>query len=90
MVTRILEAHPEAKVTVLGEDRDVDLLLAAVRPGAAGVVGKTCGATTVLQSVRTHIQNVPGKLGMHSKLEAATVAMQCSLESVPGGAIKLG
>jgi DNA-binding NarL/FixJ family response regulator len=89
-VTRILEAHPEAKVIVLGEDRDVDLLLAAVRPGAAGVVGKTCGATTVLRSVHTHIQNVPGKLGMHSKLEAATVAMQCSLEPVPGCAIKLG
>jgi DNA-binding NarL/FixJ family response regulator len=156
VVARILEAYPEAKVIVLGEDRDVDLLLAAIRAGAVGVVGKTYGATTVLRvadavlagegavprcmlveltrrlaaqgqeadpplarlspregqvlallsqgwgnnrignqlfisqhTVRTHIQNILQKLGMHSKLEAATFAMQCSLEPAPGGAIKL-
>ena len=32
------------------------------------------------QTVRTHIQNILEKLGMHSKLEAATFAMQRSLE----------
>ena len=39
-------------------------------------------------SVRTHLQNILEKLGMHSKLEAATFAMQRSmeLELTPGGA----
>jgi two-component system, NarL family, nitrate/nitrite response regulator NarL len=122
-----------------------DLLLASLRAGAAGVVGKTYGAATVLRvtsaviageaavprgmllevarrmsssahtahspisrlsprerqvlsllsrgwdntriarelftsqhTVRTHIQNILEKLGMHSKLEAATFAMQQS------------
>jgi two-component system, NarL family, nitrate/nitrite response regulator NarL len=147
VVARILEARPEAKVVVLGDDRNVDLLLAAIRVGAAGVVGKTHGANTVLRvadavlageaavprsmllevtrrlvsrdraadspldrlsprekqvlallsrgwdnarigrdlfisqhTVRTHIQNILEKLGMHSKLEAATFAMQRSFE----------
>jgi hypothetical protein len=40
--------------------------------------------------MRTHTQNIPGRLGMHSKLEAATVAMQCLLEPVSGSAIKPG
>jgi DNA-binding NarL/FixJ family response regulator len=155
LVTRILEACPETRVIVLGDDQDADLLLAAIRAGAAGVVGKTYGASTVLRvagavlegegavprgmllelarrmvsrdrapdsplsrlsprerqvlallsrgwdnvrigrdlfisqhTVRTHIQNILEKLGMHSKLEAATFAMQRSteLELTPGGA----
>jgi DNA-binding NarL/FixJ family response regulator len=36
--------------------------------------------------VRTHIQNILEKLGMHSKLEAATFAMQQALELAPVGA----
>jgi two-component system, NarL family, nitrate/nitrite response regulator NarL len=147
LVARILEAHPAAKVLVLGDEHDVDLLLVAIRAGAAGVVGKTRGAATVLRvagavlagegaipramllelakrmaakdresdsplsrlsrrerevlallsrgwdnarigrqlfisqhTVRTHIQNILEKLGMHSKLEAATFAMQRSFE----------
>src|SRR5215213_9603418 len=148
LVARMLEACPEARVIVLGDDHDADLLLAAIRAGAAGVVGKTYGASTVLRvegavprgmllelarrmvsrdrtpdsplsrlsprerqvlallskgwdnarigrdlfisqhTVRTHIQNILEKLGMHSKLEAATFAMQRSmeLELTPGGA----
>lgn len=154
LVARMLEAYPEARVIVLGDDHDADLLLAAIRAGAAGVVGKTYGASTVLRvagavlegegavprgmllelarrmvstdrpnsplsrlsprerqvlallsrgwdnarigrdlfisqhTVRTHIQNILEKLGMHSKLEAATFAMQRSmeLELTPGGA----
>ena len=153
LVTRMLEACPETRVIVLGDDHDADLLLAAIRAGAAGVVGKTYGASTVLRvagavldgegavprgmllelarrmvstdrpnsplsrlsprerqvlallsrgwdnarigrdlfisqhTVRTHIQNILEKLGMHSKLEAATFAMQRSteLELAPGG-----
>ena len=153
LVTRMLEACPEARVIVLGDDHDADLLLSAIRAGAAGVVGKTYGASTVLRvagavldgegavprsmllevarrmvstdrpnsplsrlsprerqvlallsrgwdnarigrdlfisqhTVRTHIQNILEKLGMHSKLEAATFAMQRSteLELAPGG-----
>jgi two-component system NarL family response regulator len=155
LVARMLEACPEARVIVLGDDHDADLLLSAIRAGAAGVVGKTYGASTVLRvagavlegegavprgmllelarrmvakdrtsdsplshlsarerqvlallskgwdnarigrdlfisqhTVRTHIQNILEKLGMHSKLEAATFAMQSSmeLELTPGGA----
>jgi DNA-binding NarL/FixJ family response regulator len=155
LVVRMLEACPETRVIVLGDDHDADLLLAAIRAGAAGVVGKTYGASTVLRvagavlegegavprsmllelarrmvsrdrapasplsrlsprerqvlgllskgwdnarigrdlfisqhTVRTHIQNILEKLGMHSKLEAATFAMQRSmeLELTPGGA----
>jgi DNA-binding NarL/FixJ family response regulator len=155
LVARVTEAHPTVKVLVLGEERDASLLLAAIRAGAAGVVGKTHGASTVLRiagavlvgeaaipramllelarhvaaknhagdsplarlsprerqvlallsrgwdnarigrdlfisqhTVRTHIQNILEKLGMHSKLEAATFAMQRSteLELTPGGA----
>ena len=154
LVTRMLEACPQARVIVLGDDHDADLLLAAIRAGAAGVVGKTYGASTVLRvagavlegegavprgmllelarrmvstdrsnsplsrlsprerqvlallsrgwdnarigrdlfisqhTVRTHIQNILEKLGMHSKLEAATFAMQRSMElelTTPGG-----
>jgi DNA-binding NarL/FixJ family response regulator len=153
LVVRMLEASPGARVIVLGDDHDADLLLAAIRAGAAGVVGKTYGASTVLRvagavldgegavprsmllelarrmaskdraadsplsrlsprerqvlallsrgwdnarigrdlfisqhTVRTHIQNILEKLGMHSKLEAATYAMQRSmeLELIPG------
>lgn len=147
LVVQIMEAYPKVKVVVLGDDRDLDLLLAAIRAGAAGVVGKTHGAATVLRvtsavmageaavprgmllevarrmavgdrtadspisrlsprerqvlsllsrgwdntriarelfisqhTVRTHIQNILEKLGMHSKLEAATFAMQQSME----------
>jgi DNA-binding NarL/FixJ family response regulator len=155
LVTRMLEACPEARVIVLGDDHDTDVLLAALQAGAAGVVGKTYGASTVLRvagavlagegavprgmllelarrmvsrdrtpdsplsrlsprerqvlallskgwnnarigrdlfisqnTVRTHIQNILEKLGMHSKLEAATFAMQRSmeLELAPGSA----
>jgi DNA-binding NarL/FixJ family response regulator len=155
LVTRMLEACPEARVIVLGDDHDADLLLAAIRAGAAGVVGRTYGASTVLRvagavlegegavprsmllelarrmvardrtpasplsrlsprerqvlallskgwdnarigrdlfisqhTVRSHIQNILEKLGMHSKLEAATFAMQRSmeLELTSGGA----
>lgn len=153
LVARMLEACPETRVIVLGDDHDADLLLAAIRAGAAGVVGKTYGASTVLRvagavlegegavprsmllelarrmvstdrpnsplsrlsprerqvlallsrgwdnarigrdlfisqhTVRTHIQNILEKLGMHSKLEAATFAMQRSteLELTTGG-----
>jgi two-component system NarL family response regulator len=155
LVSRILKDCPEARVIVLGDDHDANLLLGAIRAGAAGVVGKTYGASTVLRvagavlegegavprgmllelarrmvardrapdsplsllsprerqvlallskgwdnarigrdlfisqhTVRTHIQNILEKLGMHSKLEAATFAMQRSmeLELTPGGA----
>jgi DNA-binding NarL/FixJ family response regulator len=154
LVARMIQAYPETRVIVLGDDHDADLLLAAIRAGAAGVVGKTYGASTVLRvagavlegegvvpramllevtrklvsrdraahsplsrlsprerqvlallgrgwdnarigrdlfigqhTVRTHIQNILEKLGMHSKLEAATFAMQQSMEVelVPGG-----
>jgi DNA-binding NarL/FixJ family response regulator len=155
LVTRVLGTHPATRVLVLGDDHDADLLLAAIRAGAAGVVGKTYGASTVLRvagavldgegaiprsmllalarrmvaedraadsplarlsprerqvlarlsrgwdndrigrdlfishhTVRTHIQNILEKLGMHSKLEAATFAMQrwTELELTPGPA----
>jgi len=155
LVTRMLQACPQARVVLLGDDHDADLLVAAIRAGAAGVVGKTYGARTVLRvagavlegegavprsmlleltrrmvarnrttdsplsrlsprerqvlallskgwenarigrdllisqhTVRTHIQNILEKLGMHSKLEAATYAMHRSLELelTPGGA----
>jgi two-component system nitrate/nitrite response regulator NarL len=147
LVNQMLATNPDLRVIILGNDRDVELLLLAIRAGAAGVVGKTYGAGTVLRvaravlngegaipramllelarrlaakertiasplarlsprerqvlvllsrgwdnahigkdlfisqhTVRTHIQNILEKLGMHSKLEAATFAMQRSLE----------
>ncbi len=147
LVSQMLADNPDMRVIILGNDRDVELLLLAIRAGAAGVVGKTYGAGTVLRvaravlngegaipramllelarrlaakerttasplarlsprerqvlallsrgwdntrigndlfisqhTVRTHIQNILEKLGMHSKLEAATYAMQRSLE----------
>jgi DNA-binding NarL/FixJ family response regulator len=49
LVTRMLEVCPEARVIVLGDDHDADLLLAAIRSGAAGVVGNTYGAGMVLR-----------------------------------------
>jgi two-component system, NarL family, nitrate/nitrite response regulator NarL len=154
LIAQALQVHPGVKVLLLGDDRDVDLLAAAIRAGAAGMVGKTHAAGTVLRiaaavlagegaiprskllevarriaarsssadsplarlsprerqvlallrrgwdnarigrdlfisqhTVRTHIQNILEKLGMHSKLEAATFAMQQSMEFelVPGG-----
>jgi DNA-binding NarL/FixJ family response regulator len=157
LVTRIPEARPETQVIVLGDDHDADLLLGAIRAGAAGVVAKSYGASTVLRvagavlegegavpramllelarrmaardrrpgsplsrrsprqrqglarlgrgwdnarigrdlfisrhTVRTHIQNLLEKLGMHAKLEAATFAMQRSTELEPIPAAALG
>jgi DNA-binding NarL/FixJ family response regulator len=145
VVAQALQACPGVKVLMLGEDRDVDLPLAAIRAGAAGVVGKTHAASTVLRiaaavlagegaiprtmllevarriaartgsadsplarlsprerqvlallsrgwdnarigcelfisqhTVRTHIQNILEKLGVHSKWQAAAFAMQQS------------
>jgi DNA-binding NarL/FixJ family response regulator len=49
LVARLIEARPETKVLVLGDDHDPDLLLASIRAGAAGVIGKTYGATTMLR-----------------------------------------
>ena len=154
LVARMLEACPEARVIVLGDDHDADLLLAAIAPappawwarptaparccGSPGrcstARGRSPGACCsswpaawspgtghptrrcracprerqVLallskgwdnarigrdlfisqHTVRTHIQNILEKLGMHSKLEAATFAMQRSmeLELTTGGA----
>ena len=147
LVDQLLQARPGTKVMVLGDDHDPNLLMAAIKAGAAGVVGKTHGAKTVLRvargvlggegavpramvlevtrrlldgerfsgsplarlsprerqvlvrlsrgwdnariggdlyisqhTVRTHIQNILEKLGMHSKLEAAAFAMRWSFE----------
>jgi two-component system nitrate/nitrite response regulator NarL len=147
LVDRIVRERPATRVVALGDDRDSNLLMAALKAGAAGVVGKTHGADTVLRvargvldgegvvprsmvlevtrrlfagerfsgsplarlsprerqvlallsrgwdntrigdalfisqhTVRTHIQNILEKLGMHSKLEAAAFAMRWSLE----------
>jgi two-component system nitrate/nitrite response regulator NarL len=52
LVDRVLRRRPGAKVLVLGDDHDANLLLAAIRAGAAGVVGKTHGADTVLRVAR--------------------------------------
>ncbi|HZD73992.1 MAG TPA: response regulator transcription factor [Actinomycetota bacterium] len=147
LVERMLGQRRDAKVIALGNDHDPDLLVAALRAGAAGVVAKTHGAGTMLRvargvlngeaavprgmvlevfrqliarghvgnsplarlsprerqvlallsrgwdntrigqtlyisqhTVRTHIQNILEKLGMHSKLEAAAYAMQRSVK----------
>ena len=152
LVDRILRERPAIRVVALGDDRDVGLLTVALKAGAAGVVGKTHGADTVLRvargvlegegavprtmvlevtrrliagerfsasplqrlsprqrqvlallsrgwdnarigghlfisqhTVRTHIQNILEKLGMHSKLEAAAFAMRWSDELDPDG-----
>lgn len=150
LVDRILRERPDIKVVALGDDHDANLVMAALKAGAAGVVGKTHGAETVLRvargvlggegavprsmvlevtrrliagervsgsplarlsprerqvlallsrgwdnarigadlfisqhTVRTHIQNILEKLGMHSKLEAAAFAMRWSFELGP-------
>ena len=148
LVARMLQEHPDAKVLVLGDDQDLELLVVSLRAGAAGVVSKTHGAATVLRvtraaldgeaviprrmqlrlvqrlvnlnggdsplaklsprerqvlallrrgwdnvqigaelfisphTVRTHIQNILEKLGMHSKLEVAAYAMQLPIDFV--------
>jgi len=145
LVTRLIKVRPGTRVVVLGDDHDPELLIAAIRAGAAGVIGKTHGASTVLRviravlageaaiprsmllelarhmtskeraaasplsrlsarerevlallsrgwdnqrigeelfisqhTVRTHVQNILEKLGMHSKLEAAAFAMRAT------------
>ena len=148
LAARMLREHPDAKVLVLGDDQDLELLVASLRAGAVGVVSKTHGADTVLRvaraalegeavisrrmqlrlvqrlanqnggdspvaklsprerqvlallrrgwdnvqigaelfisphTVRTHIQNILEKLGMHSKLEVAAYAMQLPIDFV--------
>jgi DNA-binding NarL/FixJ family response regulator len=52
LVDRLLKARPGTKVVVLGDDHDLNLLMAAIKAGAAGVVGKTHGADTVLRVAR--------------------------------------
>jgi DNA-binding NarL/FixJ family response regulator len=148
LIDRIMRARPTTKVVALGDDHDINLLMATLKAGAAGVVGKTYGADTVLRvargvlngegavprvmilevtrrliagerfsgsplgrlsprerqvlsllsrgwdnakigkdlfisqhTVRTHIQNILEKLGMHSKLEAAAFAMRFSFDA---------
>jgi len=152
LVDRIIGERPGTKVVLLGDEHDANLLLAAIRAGAAGVVGKTHGGDTLLRvargvldgegvvprsmvlevtrrlladkrfsgsplarlsprerqvlvrlsrgwdnprigvdlfisqhTVRTHIQNILEKLGMHSKLEAAAFAMRWSFELAADG-----
>ena len=153
LIDRVLGERPTTRVVALGDDRDVNLLVTVLKAGAAGVVGKTHGADTVLRvargvlggegavprgmvlevtrrliagerfsgsplarlsprerqvlallsrgwdnariggdlfisqhTVRTHIQNILEKLGMHSKLEAAAFAMRWSFELGADGA----
>ncbi|HEV8653220.1 MAG TPA: response regulator transcription factor [Actinomycetes bacterium] len=147
LVETVLDQLPETRVMLLTQEIDLELLLAAIRSGAVGVVGKKSGTRTVLRAVqaaldgegvvpramlpelfrrlldlgeratdsplnrlsprerevlallgrgwnnarigrelfisphtvRTHVQNILQKLEMHSKLEAATFAMQRDL-----------
>ncbi len=147
LVEGVLDQLPGAKVMLLTQEIDLELLLSAIRSGAVGVVGKKSGTRTVLRAVqaaldgegvvpramlpelfrrlldlgdratdsplnrlsprerevlallgrgwnnarighelyisphtvRTHVQNILQKLEMHSKLEAATFAMQRDL-----------
>jgi DNA-binding NarL/FixJ family response regulator len=52
LVDCILRERPATKVVALGDDHDPNLLMAALRAGAAGVVGKTHGADIVLRIAR--------------------------------------
>jgi len=147
LVETVLDQLPETRVMLLTQEIELELLLAAIRSGAVGVVGKKSGTRTVLRAVqaaldgegvvpramlpelfrrlldlgdratdsplnrlsprerevlallgrgwnnarigrelfisphtvRTHVQNILQKLEMHSKLEAATFAMQRDL-----------
>jgi two-component system nitrate/nitrite response regulator NarL len=45
------------KILVLGDDQDLELLLASTRAGAVGVVSKTHGADTVLRAVRAALDS---------------------------------
>src|SRR6266498_2587607 len=87
LVESLLQDLADTKVILLAQDTDIDLLLLAIRSGALGVVGKKSGT----QTVRTHVQNILQKLEMHSKLEAATFAMQHELPSrrISGDVAKL-
>jgi hypothetical protein len=51
---------------------------------AAGTTPASAASCSSASTVRTHIQNILEKLGMHSKLEAATFAMQRPFELDPG------
>jgi DNA-binding NarL/FixJ family response regulator len=52
---------------------------------ARGCDNKAIGEALVISphTVRTHIQNILTKMGVHSKLEAATLALQLGLISLP-------
>jgi DNA-binding NarL/FixJ family response regulator len=52
---------------------------------ARGYDNKAIGEALVISphTVRTHVQNILAKMGVHSKLEAATLALQLGLISLP-------
>jgi two-component system nitrate/nitrite response regulator NarL len=57
LAARMLEEYPEMRILVLGDDQDLELLLAVTRAGAVGVVSKTHGADTVLRAVRAALDS---------------------------------
>lgn len=56
LVASILRDHPGVKVVVLARELELDLVVAAIHDGAAGVVGKTSGAKTVLRAVQAVLE----------------------------------
>jgi hypothetical protein len=93
VVARILEAHPDAKVIVLGEDRDVDLLLAAIRAGEGAV--PRCTLVELIRRLAAQGQDADSPLARRSPRgrpvlvllsQAGTTAgsaTSCSLASTP-------
>jgi DNA-binding NarL/FixJ family response regulator len=83
-------------VRVQPKDREIDLLVSSLSPReqqilallAAGWNNRRIAESCYLSvnTVRTHVQNVLVKLGVHSKLEAAAFAVRHGVVQ-PGGAI---
>ena len=71
-IGRINAVSPATRVLILAADRDAEAMRQAVRLGAAGYLHKTCGVRKLVQALLT-------KLGVHSRLEAATFAVRYDL-----------
>lgn len=86
IIIRLREDGPATQANLPSlSPREAEVLRALVNGWSTGRIAQTLGIST--NTVRTHTQNLLGKLGVHSKLEATAMALRLGLVSRAGEGI---